>query len=369
MRKNDVSQIGSLGAEIIDKYGSTAYGPMAALLLAKTNYDNGDAAAAATRLQWAIDKAKDDETAALARLRLAGIRLDEKKYDEALALLDAKHAQAFAPLYADLRGDVLAAQGKADGGARGLQAGVGKEPAQQQLSQRGADQARRAGTGQVRVEPLLLRLAVATLCALLLGGCGSKGPKPAPLPEFKPSAKLRVEWRANVGNAGRYLFVPALYQDSVYAAGSQGDVVRLNSATGKTVWRIDTKAPLSGGVGVGENMVHGRHGQGCRAGIRPGRQTSVEIHGVQRGPECAAGRRRIGGRAQRRQPHLRPGCEGRHAALGIPDHHAAADAARQPRCDYRRGFCHSRHAGGQTGGAESRQRRDSLGNGGRRSQR
>jgi predicted negative regulator of RcsB-dependent stress response len=113
VRKNDVSQVGSLGAEIIDKYGSTAYGPMAALLLAKNKYDNGDAAAAAARLQWAIDKAKDDETAALARLRLAGIRLDEKKYDEALALLDAKHAQAFAPLYADLRGDVLAAQGKA----------------------------------------------------------------------------------------------------------------------------------------------------------------------------------------------------------------------------------------------------------------
>ena len=112
VRKNDVSLIGSLGAEIIDKYGSTAYGPMAALLLARSNYDNGDAAAAATRLQWAIDKARDDETAALARLRLAGIRLDEKKHHEALALLDAKHAQAFAPLYADLRGDVLAAQGK-----------------------------------------------------------------------------------------------------------------------------------------------------------------------------------------------------------------------------------------------------------------
>ncbi len=112
VRKNDVSQVASLGTQIIDKHGSTAYGPMAALLLAKTNYDNGDAAGAATRLQWAVDKAKDDEIAALARLRLAGIRLDEKKYDEALALLEAKHAQAFEPLYADLRGDVLAAQGK-----------------------------------------------------------------------------------------------------------------------------------------------------------------------------------------------------------------------------------------------------------------
>lgn len=112
VRKNDVAQIGSVGAELIDKYGSTAYGPMAALILAKTNHDNGDAAAAATRLQWAIGKAKDEETAALARLRLAGIRLDEKKYDEALALLEAKHPDAFAALYADLRGDVLTAQGK-----------------------------------------------------------------------------------------------------------------------------------------------------------------------------------------------------------------------------------------------------------------
>jgi len=112
VRKNDVAQTGSLGAEIVDKYGSTAYGPMAALLLAKTSHENGDSAAAATRLLWAIDKARDDETAALARLRLAGIRLDEKNYDEALALLDAKHRQAFAPLYSDLRGDVLAAQGK-----------------------------------------------------------------------------------------------------------------------------------------------------------------------------------------------------------------------------------------------------------------
>lgn len=107
----------------------------------------------------------------------------------------------------------------------------------------------------MRVEPLLRRLAIATLVAFLLGGCGSKGPKPAPLPEFKPAAKLRVEWRTNVGSAGHYLFAPAFYQDGVYAAGSSGNIVRLNAATGKTVWRVDTKAPLSGGVGVGENMV------------------------------------------------------------------------------------------------------------------
>lgn len=112
MRKNDVKEIRALGKQIMDGFGSTAYGPTAALLLAKTNYENGDSAGAAEQLQWAIDKAKDEETAELARLRLASIRLDEKKYDEALKLLETRHSAAIETLYADLRGDVMVAQGK-----------------------------------------------------------------------------------------------------------------------------------------------------------------------------------------------------------------------------------------------------------------
>jgi predicted negative regulator of RcsB-dependent stress response len=99
---------------------------MTALVLAKTNYENGDAAGAATQLQWAIDKAKDEDTAALARLRLAGIRLDEKKYDEALKLLDTAHSAALATLYADLRGDVLLGQGKIAEARAAYQAALAK---------------------------------------------------------------------------------------------------------------------------------------------------------------------------------------------------------------------------------------------------
>lgn len=113
-RKNDLGEIRKLGGELVGKYGSTVYGPMAALVMARTNYDSGDAATAAEQLQWAIDKAADDELVAVARLRLAAIRLDEKKFDEALKLLDAKHGESLVPLYADLRGDVLVAQGKPD---------------------------------------------------------------------------------------------------------------------------------------------------------------------------------------------------------------------------------------------------------------
>ena len=112
VRKNDVKEIRALGKQMMDGYGSTAYGATAALLLAKTNYENGDPAAAAVHLQWAIEKARDAETAELARLRLASIRLGEKKYDEALKLLEDKHSAALETLYADLRGDVMVAQGK-----------------------------------------------------------------------------------------------------------------------------------------------------------------------------------------------------------------------------------------------------------------
>jgi len=100
-----------------------------------------------------------------------------------------------------------------------------------------------------------LRLIVLLLLGVWLGGCGSKGPQPAKLVEFKPSVKLRVVWQVNVGEAGRYIFTPAIRGDSVFAASNRGDLVRLDAAKGKTLWHVDTKAALSGGVGIGENMV------------------------------------------------------------------------------------------------------------------
>ena len=99
------------------------------------------------------------------------------------------------------------------------------------------------------------RLIATLLLGVVLAGCGSTGPQPAKLVNFKPSAKPVVAWQANVGDAGRYVFTPAIVGNSVLAASTRGDLVRLSAANGKTLWRLDTRAPLSGGVGVGENMV------------------------------------------------------------------------------------------------------------------
>ena len=111
-RANDSKRVRDIASQIIDRYGSSQYAGMAALAAAKAGVTTGDVDDAKKKLQWAAEHAKEEEMRDVARLRLAGVLLDEKKYDEALKLLSAKSGDAFAMLYADLRGDVLAAQGK-----------------------------------------------------------------------------------------------------------------------------------------------------------------------------------------------------------------------------------------------------------------
>ena len=112
-RGNDSKRVRDIAAQIIDRYGSSQYAGMAALASAKAGVATGEMDDAKKRLQWAADNAKEEEMRDIARLRLAGVLLDEKKYDEALKLLSAKTGDAFVVFYADLKGDVLSAQGKA----------------------------------------------------------------------------------------------------------------------------------------------------------------------------------------------------------------------------------------------------------------
>jgi predicted negative regulator of RcsB-dependent stress response len=112
VRANDVPKARDAMGQLADRFASTGYAPRAALLYAKLAWDQGDKAGAKAQLQWVIDHAGEDELKQVARFRLAEALLDEKQYDQALATLDAKHAEAFAGLYADLRGDALAASGK-----------------------------------------------------------------------------------------------------------------------------------------------------------------------------------------------------------------------------------------------------------------
>ncbi|HEU0189433.1 MAG TPA: tetratricopeptide repeat protein [Gallionella sp.] len=114
IESNDIKRVNDAAAAVMDKFASTAYASRAALLAAQLNEQLKDAGRAKTQLQWVIDHSKEDGLKNVARLRMAAIQLDEKNFDSALTLLEAAHPPSFDGLYADLRGDVLSAQGKMD---------------------------------------------------------------------------------------------------------------------------------------------------------------------------------------------------------------------------------------------------------------
>lgn len=124
--ENNAKKIRETAAIIIEKFSSTAYAPRAALIAAKVNYQAGDAQSAKVQLQWVIDHAAEDELQDIARLRLAGMLLDEKNYAQALQLLETKHNLSYDAFYLDLKGDVLVAEGKFGEARSVYQAALGK---------------------------------------------------------------------------------------------------------------------------------------------------------------------------------------------------------------------------------------------------
>jgi predicted negative regulator of RcsB-dependent stress response len=87
---------------------------MGALIAAKAAFDANDLKGAKTNLQWVIDHGKDDEYKAIAKIRLAGVLLDEKAYDDGLKLLAGDFPAQFAGPVADRKGDILVAQNKVE---------------------------------------------------------------------------------------------------------------------------------------------------------------------------------------------------------------------------------------------------------------
>lgn len=110
----DLDRTARAFADMKERYASTAYAQQSGLLLAKLQFDKGQAEAARASLEWVAANAAEKEYQLVAKLRLAGLLLDEKKYDDALKALPTDAPPGFAALVADRRGDILLAQGKPD---------------------------------------------------------------------------------------------------------------------------------------------------------------------------------------------------------------------------------------------------------------
>lgn len=111
VQAKDNAKVQRAAADMESKFAGTAYAPMSALVAAKSAFDANDVKAAKAQLQWAVEHGTE-EFKAIAKVRLAGLLLDEKAYDQALKTLEGDVPAAFAGAVADRKGDILSAQNK-----------------------------------------------------------------------------------------------------------------------------------------------------------------------------------------------------------------------------------------------------------------
>ncbi|MDR0565065.1 MAG: tetratricopeptide repeat protein [Azoarcus sp.] len=98
--------------ELTKKHGSLVQAQLGALSSASMQFQKNNLDGARSLLEWAADKGKDSGLRDLARLRLATLLLQQGQHDAALARLQPVPEGALRMRFEDLRGDVLAAQGK-----------------------------------------------------------------------------------------------------------------------------------------------------------------------------------------------------------------------------------------------------------------
>lgn len=100
------------GAKLMRDYEGTPYGGKAALFMARMSFESGDMDSAESQLRWAVDNAAEVSTQHAARIRLARLFETQGRRDDAMALLEVADKGGFESAYAEVRGDLLAAEGK-----------------------------------------------------------------------------------------------------------------------------------------------------------------------------------------------------------------------------------------------------------------
>jgi predicted negative regulator of RcsB-dependent stress response len=112
-KTRDAKRLPEAAQALVAKHPGSYYASEAALVMAKNAFDAGNLEEARKQLEWAMANGVEEHRG-IARVRLAAVLLDQKKYDDALRVLDGNKDPAFAALAADARGDIMLAQGRLD---------------------------------------------------------------------------------------------------------------------------------------------------------------------------------------------------------------------------------------------------------------
>ena len=116
----------------------------------------------------------------------------------------------------------------------------------------------------LRVLLLAMLLTVVAGCSTVKGWFGGgKGQEnvhpPAALTKYTPGVNVQKLWSRSIGHGEKLLGLrqkPFVADGRVYAASSYGgQVYAIDAATGRDIWRTDTKLRLTGGPGAGAGAV------------------------------------------------------------------------------------------------------------------
>lgn len=106
--KGDASKLTALQ----QAHGKSAATAQASLETAQSLFNAGKLDEAAAAYRWVLDNQKAPIFQAAAAQNLANVLLQQKKFDEALTVLNTPVEDNYKPLILEVKGDVLAAQGK-----------------------------------------------------------------------------------------------------------------------------------------------------------------------------------------------------------------------------------------------------------------
>lgn len=110
----DLDKAAAAAGDLQARYAGTGYAAQAGLQVAKLQLDKEKADDARKALTWVAEHGSEGPYRDIARLRLAGLQIDAKAFDEAGKTLDAIKSTEFAALVADRRGDALLLQDRRD---------------------------------------------------------------------------------------------------------------------------------------------------------------------------------------------------------------------------------------------------------------
>lgn len=121
----------ALAAGMIEEYSGTLYADQATLILARFAVAEGDLAAASAYLQGVSEAGGNTAIKLLAKSRLARVKVAQGEYDAAIALASGNGDSEFSSVFAEVRGDALAAQGSVDAATTAYQDAIDNLPASQ----------------------------------------------------------------------------------------------------------------------------------------------------------------------------------------------------------------------------------------------